>query len=164
MDRDRIKQRLEDAGRTLLRTPIPHNGFPMGHKSGWPEVVRNMSDLFEALVGMSEEERQQFWDAENMVRMRPSAKQIQQMEETLPLFFVIEDKRRRDITFARSLIHPLSERHIVSYAKLGRKYGIHKDTIRKWHHAGLDEILAYENKLKKVSPTSSKSSILFAIV
>lgn len=164
MTRDEIKQRLEEAGKTLLRTPMPVNGFPFGHKSGWPDIVRNMSDLFEALVGMSPEQLKQFWDQENMVRMRPSAKQIQHMEETLPLFYVIEDKRKRDITFARSLIHPLSERHIVSYAKLGKKYGIHKDTIRKWHHAGLDEILAHENKSKKVSPTSSKSSILFAIV
>ena len=148
----------------MRRTPMPRDGFPPGHKSNWPDVVRNMEDLFAAIVGMSEEERKQFWDYENAVRMRPSAKQIQRMEEALPWFFAVGDARKRKVAFARSLIHPVSGRHIVSYSKLGSLHGLHKDTMRCWHNDALDEIGRHLRTQKKSSSNSSESSIFHAIL
>jgi hypothetical protein len=52
----------------------------------------------------------------------------------------VKDARKRRLCTARALVHPVSDRHLVSYAKLGRIFGLHKDTMRIWHDRALAEI------------------------
>ena len=144
---DHIKLRLEDAGRTLMMLPMPKGAVPGEYGSNWPDVMQRAIEIFAAqLAGETEtsqeaeERRRKEAEERNFVRLRPSSAQIQRMDEAMDWLWHVTDDRRRRIVAARSLIHPLSGRHVASFAKLGRLYGLHKNTMRQWFDRGVTEI------------------------
>jgi hypothetical protein len=137
---DDVRVRLEAAGRTLLAMPMPKGARPRDARSRWPEVVRSMQDSFFALVGASDQIKEDHAAARHGVRIAPTARAVAEMDEALQWLWLVKDARKRRLCTARALVHPVSDRHLVSYAKLGRIFGLHKDTMRIWHDRALAEI------------------------
>src|SRR3954466_5976735 len=107
VDRELVVLRLEQAGATLLamRGKSP---FPTVIRSGMPEVLHEMMDAY----GWSEAE----------VRPAvPSAHAISRMDVAYGWLPHIPEQRRvlRRIVAARSLVDPMSGRHVVSWRRLG---------------------------------------------
>lgn len=140
---EEVGQRLEDAGRTLMSLPMPRGSLPKDARSRWPDAVRGYEDAFAALIGASPEVKQDFADSHNRVRTVPSARSVGQMEEALDWLWRLDDPRKRRLCLARSLIHPLNGRHLASYRKLGRIFGLHHDTVRAWHDRALAELAVF---------------------
>jgi len=103
-------------------------------------VVRGYEDAFVALIGASDEVKQDFSMQHNRVRASPSARSVGRMDEVLEWLWRFTDPRKRRLCLARALIHPVSGRHVVSYRKLGRMFGLHHETIRAWHDRALADI------------------------
>lgn len=135
-----VRDRLDDAGRTLVALPMPKGERPQGMRSHWPETARQAEDAFFALVGADDQIKQEFSQDYNAVRVAPSARAVARMEEVLNWLWYLTDERKRRLCLARALIHPVSDRHVVSYRKLGRLFGLHHDTIRAWHDRALSEL------------------------
>lgn len=135
-----VKDRFEDAGRTLMALPLHRGALPMDLRSRWPEIMRSADDAFVALVGAAAQVKQDFESDRHQVRVSPSAHAVGRMDEVLDWLWYFEDPRKRRLCLARALIHPVSDRHVVSYRKLGRIFGLHHDTIRVWHDRALSEI------------------------
>lgn len=137
---DEVKLRLEEAGRTLMSLPMPRHGLPAEMRSNWPEVVRGYEDAFAALIGASRSAKQDFADHHNRVRVAASARDVARMDEALEWLWRIDDSRKRRLCLCRALIHPVSGRHIASFRRLGRLFGLHHDTVRAWHERALGEL------------------------
>ena len=137
---DDVRDRLEDAGRTLMALPIPKGERPQGVRSHWPEAARQAEDAFFALVGANDEVKQDFFRDHNAVRVTPNARAVARMEEVLSWLWYLSDERKRRLCLSRALIHPVSDRHVVSYRKLGRIFGLHHDTMRAWHDRALSDL------------------------
>jgi len=137
-----VRLRLEEAGRALMSLPMPKGALPRDARSNWPDVVRGYEDAFAALIGASDEVKRDFSDSHNRVRVSPSAATVGRMDEVLGWLWRIEEPRKRRLCLSRSLIHPVSGRHVVSFRKLGRMFGLHHETMRAWHDRTLAEIAA----------------------
>lgn len=137
---DDVRDRLDDAGRTLVSLPMPRGERPQSVRSHWPETARQAEDAFFALVGADDQIKQDFSRDHNAVRPAPSARAVARMEEVLNWLWYLSDERKRRLCLARALIHPISERRLVSYRKLGRIFGLHHDTMRAWHDRALSDL------------------------
>lgn len=149
---DDVRARLEAAGRTLLALPLPQRAMPQDARSRWPDPVRGLQDTFFALVGSSDQIKEDHAAMRHAVRIAPTARAVAEMDEALQWLWLIKDPRKRRLCMARALVHPVSERHIASYGKLGRIFGLHRDTVRVWHDRALADIaiaLSRENVPKK---------------
>lgn len=146
-----VRLRLEEAGQTLMSLPLPKGAFPRDDRSNWPDVVRGYEDAFAALIGASESVKGDFAESRNRVRLTPGAAAIGRMDEALDWLWRIDDVRKRRLCLCRALVHPVSGRHIVSYRKLGRMFGLHHETIRAWHDRALAQIatLLTEKRISK---------------
>jgi Domain of unknown function (DUF6362) len=139
---EEVRERFEDAGRTLMALPMPRGALPRDARSNWPDVVRGYEDAFAALIGAPDEVQQDFSDAHNRVRMTPSALAVGRMDEVLGWLWRIDDPRKRRLCLSRALVHPISGRHVASYRKLARIFGLHHETVRAWHDRALAQIAA----------------------
>ncbi len=137
---DDVRERLEDAGRTLVALPMPRGERPQSVQSHWPETARQAEDAFFALVGADDQIKQDFSRDHNAVRSAPSARAVARMDEVLNWLWYLSDERKRRLCLARALIHPVSDRRLVSYRKLGRIFGLHHDTMRAWHDRALSDL------------------------
>ena len=137
---EEVERRFEEAGKTLMSMPLPKGALPKDDRSRWPDVVRGYEDAFAALIGASNELQQDFSDRHNLVNPVPSARAVGRMDEVLEWLWRFDDDRKRRLCLARALIHPVSGRHVVSYRKLGRLFGLHHETVRAWHSRALAEI------------------------
>ena len=135
-----MRCRLEDAGGTLMALPLHKGALPADTRSRWPDVMRGAEDAFVALVGAGPAVKEDFASNRLQVRVSPSARAVGRMDEVLDWLWYLKDARKRRLCLARALIHPVSERHVVSYRKLGRIFGLHHDTVRVWHDRALSEI------------------------
>lgn len=135
-----VRERLDDAGRTLVALPLPKGERPQGVRSQWPETARQAEDAFFALVGADDQIKQDFSRDHNAVRVVPNARAVARMEEVLNWLWYLNDERKRRLCLARALIHPVSDRRVVSFRKLGRIFGLHHDTMRVWHDRALSEL------------------------
>lgn len=137
---DDVRHRLEVAGRALMALPLPKGGLPGGARSRWPEFARRAEDHFAALVGASDDIKQDFAEDRHRLRLPPSARAVAQLDEALTWLWHLSDPRKRRLCLARALIHPVSGRHVASYRQLGKLFGLHHDTVRLWHDRALGEI------------------------
>ena len=140
---EEVGRRLEEAGRTLMSLPLPRGALPKDERSRWPDAVRGYEDAFAALIGASPDVKQDFSDGHNRIRDVPTARSVGRMEEALDWLWCFDDPRKRRLCLARALIHPVSGRHVASYRKLGRIFGLHHETVRVWHDKALAEIAVF---------------------
>ena len=121
--------RLEEAGRTLLA--LPHQGpSPRLRTSAW-----------QVLSGAMEGE------GAPIARVRaalPGSARISRMDEALGWIALIPPDRivLRRIVGLRALVHPLTERHLYPWRRLGAALGADHKAVQRWHGQGIALILA----------------------
>jgi len=140
-----LGKRLEEAGATLLALPQRGMG-PQLRQVRWPETAQEKSENTRAGATIS-------------ARLRapaPSATEISRMDETYGWIGLIPQERvvLRRIVHARSLVSPLTGRHIYSWRKVGTLLGTDHRAIQRWHLDGLWVILDELQKLGKIAVDS----------
>ena len=124
-----VTARLEEAGRTLLALP-DRGPSPRLRTSAW-DVLQS------AIEGAAE--------APRPVRPAvPGAARITRMDEALGWIALIPRDRYvlRRIVGARALVHPLTERHIYPWRRLGAAIGADHKAVQRWHAQGIGLIVA----------------------
>ena len=121
--------RLEAAGATLLA--LPQTGFSTRLRSSSLDVVRSALDNY----GFSE------------ARIRPpapSGKEIDEMEQALAWIPLIPLERYvlRRIVGARTLVNPMTGRHVFAWRKLATSIGTDHKSVQRWHAQGIAMIVA----------------------
>jgi hypothetical protein len=121
--------RLEEAGATLLA--LPASGWSTGLRSSSLDIVRTAAESYDWTEG----------------RLRPSvpgAAKITRMDEALGWIAHIPLDRYvlRRIVGARSLVHPVSERHLFPWRRLGAVLGADHKAVQRWHKEGVAIIVA----------------------
>ena len=138
LDSDFVIIRLEQAGATLLA--LPGSGFSPRMSAGGMDVVRNAIEAYG-------------W-TENPVRPSvPSARDITDMDEALTWLRLIPDDRYvlRRIVGARMLVHPITERHLFTWRRIGKVLGCSHEAVRIWHGQAIDIIIAELRRRRKSS-------------
>jgi hypothetical protein len=121
--------RLEEAGATLLA--LPGSGYSTRLRVSQLDVVHAALDAYGADRG----------------RIRPavpSAARISRMDESLAWIGLIPNERfvLRRIVGARSLVSPVTERHLFSWRRLGSVIGADHKAVQRWHAQGIDMVVA----------------------
>jgi hypothetical protein len=134
VDADTVIHRLEEAGQTLLA--LPGSGWTTRLRSTRLDVVRT------AIEGYG-------WER-NAGPLRPAvpgAGQIDRMDEALGWIPLIPIDRYvlRRIVGARSLVSPMTERHLFTWRRLGALLGADHKAIQRWHGQGIALIVAALN-------------------
>ena len=123
-DAEYVVYRLEEAGATLLA--LPSTGYTTRLRTSVLDVVRETADAFAAVSG----------------RVRapvPSAARITRMDEALSWITHIPLDRHvlRRIVGARSLVSPVTERHLFTWRRLAATLGADHKAVQRWHTQGV---------------------------
>ena len=122
-------QRLEEAGRTLLA--LPHTGPSTRLVQSGLEWVRDAADA----------------GARDRTKLRPAIPDsacISRMDQALGWIPLIPGDKYvlRRVVGARSLVNPLTDRHLFTWRRLGTALGADHKAVQRWHAQGIDLILA----------------------
>ena len=121
--------RLEEAGATLLA--LPGTGWTTRLRMSSLEIVRTALEAYG-------------WTEARIRPAVPSAEKITRMDEALswiPLIPLDRDGLRR-VVGARSLVHPITDRHLFPWRRLGKALGSDHKAIQRWHAQGIAIIVA----------------------
>ncbi len=126
-----VTARLEEAGRTLLALP-EHGPSPRLRTSVWS-----------ALACLAEPAS----PAAAPARLRaalPDAGRITRMDEAFGWIALIPRDRivLRRIVGLRALVHPLTDRHLYPWRRLGTALGADHKAVQRWHGQGIALIVA----------------------
>ena len=124
--------RFEEAGRTLLA--LPNAGPSTRLVQGGLEWIRSAAESY----GFSR------------AKIRPavpSAAHITRMDQSYRWVSRIPDDKYvlRRVVGARSLVHPMTGRHLYSWRRLGTAIGADHKAVQRWHAQGIDLIVALLN-------------------
>ncbi len=117
---EQVVTRLREAGLTLARLHV-QGVFPAGYRSCMPETLRDPEDLLHA---------------ETNLRPPPAhPSDITRMDQALSWIRLIPDEMavHRRIVGCRCLMHPISERLLFSWRRLGREFHLDHKTVKEWH-------------------------------
>ena len=128
-DAQYVTWRLEEAGRTLLCLPM--TGYSTRLRSSALDIVRGAAEAY----GLSEK------------RLRPpvpSGAAIDRMDEAYGWLRLIPEEKFviRRIVGARSLVHPLTDRHLYPWRRLAAAVGADHKAVQRWWAQGIDRIVA----------------------
>lgn len=134
IDAEMVTARLEHAGQTLLalRAPSP---WPQSYRCAMPEV---MHQAILAYGYTSEAVRPAIPDANAISRMDQAWKWLQLIPQAR---FVL-----RRVVAARSLVNPVSGRHVLGWRHLGRVIHADHHAAQRWHSQGIDIIVEGLNR------------------
>jgi hypothetical protein len=132
-DAELVTYRLEEAGATLLA--LPGSGWSTRLRSSSLEIVRVAVESYG-------------WTAKRIRPSVPSAARITRMDEAMGWIQLIPLDRYvlRRIVGARSLVHPITDRHLYPWRRLGAAIGADHKAVQRWHAQGLDLIVAELNR------------------
>ena len=132
MDADAIIYRLEEAGSTLLAMPAVGNADRL-HTSSLQVVATALESYG--------------WTAPKIRPAAPPADKIARMDEAMSWIPLIPLDRYvlRRVVGARSLVHPITDRHLFPWRRLGKALGADHKAIQRWHAQGIDLIVAALN-------------------
>jgi len=124
-----VISRLEEAGATLLA--LRNTGWTTKLRASNIEIVRTALEDY----GTTDE------------RVRPavpSSARITRMDEALGWIGVIPLDRYvlRRIVGARSLVHPVTDRHLFPWRRLGAALGADHKAVKRWHVQAIAMIVA----------------------
>jgi hypothetical protein len=125
-----IVSRLEEAGATLLA--LPNTGYSTRLKTSHLEVVQEVKEAFGG-------------EGQGRARLAvPSAARITRMDEAMGWIALIPKDRTalRRIVGARSLVSPVTERHLFSWRRLGLVMGADHKAVQRWHAQAIDMLVA----------------------
>jgi hypothetical protein len=134
-----ITCRLEEAGATLLA--LPSTGWSTRLRTSNLEIVRSAIESYG-------------WTEKRIRPAVPSAMRITRMDEALSWITLIPLDRYvlRRIVGARSLVHPITERHLFPWRRLAEAIGADHKAVKRWHGQGIGLILA---RLNAVEPAAA---------
>jgi hypothetical protein len=132
-DADVVIYRLEEAGAALLALP----------GTGWSTKLRSSS------LGIVRSAIENYgWTADRIRPAVPSAATITRMDEAMGWISLIPLDRYvlRRVVGARSLVHPITERHLFPWRRLGTALGADHKAVQRWHTQGIDLIVTALNR------------------
>ncbi|MBU6497650.1 MAG: hypothetical protein KGJ41_08250 [Rhodospirillales bacterium] len=122
IDADSVIYRLEEAGSTLLA--LPETGYSTRLRTTQFDIVRNALEAYG-------------WNnAPSRLRPAyPDAARITRMDEAMAWLALIPADRYvlRRIVGARSLVSPVTERHLFAWRRLASLLGADHKAIQRWH-------------------------------
>ncbi len=124
-----VTRRLEEAGAALLALP----------NTGWTTRLRT-SNLDIVRIAMDS-----YGPADKRIRPPvPSAAEISRMDEAMGWILLIPVDRYvlRRIVGARSLVNPITERHLFPWRRLAAAMGADHKAVQRWHAEGIGRIVA----------------------
>ncbi len=132
-DAELVVYRLEEAGATLLA--LPGTGWSTRMRSSSLEIVRSAIES-------------NGWTTNRIRPAIPSAARITRMDEAMGWLQLIPSDRYvlRRIVGARSLVHPITERHLFAWRRLGVAVGADHKAVQRWHVEGIGLIVAALNR------------------
>jgi hypothetical protein len=134
IDAEMVIHRLEEAGHTLLCLPTT------GHSTALRQTRHAfVSEAVEAFAAV----------ADNRPRPPvPPAIRITRMDQALAWIPLIPSDKLvlRRIVGCRSLVSPLTGRHLFTWRRLARLLGADHKAIQRWHANGIDTIVATLNR------------------
>src|SRR5271166_6630450 len=131
-DIELLTYRLEEAGSTLLA--LPATGFSTKLRTSSLDMVRS------AIEGYG-------WTEKQVRPPIPSAAKISRMDEALAwiLLIPVENYVLRRIVGARSLVSPITERHLFTWRRLAALLGADHKAVKRWHEQGISVIVSALN-------------------
>ncbi|GLR67576.1 hypothetical protein GCM10010909_22570 [Acidocella aquatica] len=124
---EEIVARLEAAGAALLA--MPARGYSTQLRQMKFDVVHTALEAYG-------------WESAVARPPVPSAAAISAMDEAFGWLAIIPEARYvlRRILGARALVHPLTERHLYPWRRLGTMLGADHKSVQRWHGQGIDLI------------------------
>jgi hypothetical protein len=124
-----VVRRLEAAGETALAIR-GRQVLPAGYRCVMPEPIRATIEAY----GYTEVEHRP---------AIPSATEISRMEAAYAWLALIPEHRRvvRRIVAIRSLVDPMSGKHLVTWVRLGTIVRADQRAVRRWHSQGIAAIV-----------------------
>lgn len=124
IDPDYVNYRLEEAGATLLA--LPGTGWSTRLRTSSLEIVRTALEAYG-------------WETARIRPAVPSADKIDRMDEAMAWITSIPNSRYvlRRVLGARSLVHPITDRHLYSWRRLGTALGADHKAVQRWHAEGI---------------------------
>ena len=121
--------RLEEAGATLLA--MPDTGWSTRLRSSSLDIVRSAAESYG-------------WTEGRLRPPMPSAAKITRMDAALGWIALIPLDRYvlRRIVGARALVHPITDRHLFPWRRLGAVLGADHKAVQRWHKEGISLIVA----------------------
>jgi hypothetical protein len=132
IDADYVVYRLEEAGSTLLA--LPDTCYSTRLRTSSLEIVRTALETFG-------------WSEARIRPAVPSADKITRMDEAMNWIPLIPLDRHvlRRVVGARSLVHPITDRHLFAWRRLGKALGADHKAVQRWHAQGIAIIVAALN-------------------
>ena len=132
LDATYVTWRLEEAGATLLA--LPGTGWSPRLRTSSLEIVRTAIESYG-------------WADQRVRPAVPQAAEISRMDEAMGWISLIPLDRYvlRRIVGARSLVHPVTERHLFPWRRLGVALGADHKAVQRWHAEGIGLIVAALN-------------------
>jgi hypothetical protein len=129
LGRKLVIARLEEAGATLLA--LPGTGWSTRLRASSLEIVRSAIESYG-------------WTQKRLRPPVPSAARISRMDEAMGWITLIPLDRYvlRRIVGARSLVHPITDRHLYPWRRLAEAIGADHKAVQRWHAQGIDLIVA----------------------
>lgn len=129
VDAHYVIQRLEEAGATLLA--LPGTGWSTRLRSSSIEIVRTAIEAYG-------------WHPERVRPAMPTAEKITRMDEAFAWLTLIPTDRYvlRRVVGARSLVHPVTTRHLYPWRRIGSALGADHKAIQRWHALAIELIVA----------------------
>jgi hypothetical protein len=123
-DAEFVIARLEEAGSTLLS--LPESGFSPRMRTGALRAVHSAAEAYG-------------WSAARLRPPVPSPERISRMDETFQWLGLIPDDRTvlRRLVSARSLVSPLTGKHLYAWRRLGALVGADHKAMQRWHSEGI---------------------------
>lgn len=131
-DADFVTYRLEEAGATLLA--LPGTGWSTRLRTSSLEIVRTALESYG-------------WTTSQIRPATPSAERITRMDQAMQWLALIPLDRYvlRRIVGARSLVHPITERHLFPWRRLAAVLGADHKAVQRWHAQGVAMIVKQLN-------------------
>ena len=129
LDAKLVTRRLEEAGAVL--PALPQSGWSTKLRTSNLEVVRTAMESYG-------------WGERPVRPPVPSASDITRMDEAMGWVQLIPLDRYvlRRIVGARSLVNPLTDRHLFPWRRLGAALGADHKAVQRWHAEGIALIVA----------------------
>jgi hypothetical protein len=133
IDADFVIYRLEEAGATLLA--MPGTGWTTRMRSSSLEIVRTALETYG-------------WTESRIRPPVPSSAKISRMDEAMAWIPLIPLDRYvlRRVVGARSLVHPITDRHLFAWRRLGSALGADHKAVQRWHAQGIAMIVQALNR------------------
>jgi hypothetical protein len=128
IDAAHVIARLEEAGSALLA--LPNTGWTTALRTSSLDIVRSAAEAYG-------------WSNAAVRPPVPSSETISRMDEAMGwLALIPQDKYvLRRVVGARSLVHPINDRHLFAWRRLGGVLGADHKAVQRWHAQGIDIIV-----------------------